>query len=160
VTVTQRDAIASPAAGLIVFNSSSNALEMYTGSKWISMGSSSADALPTIQIGTQRWQAKNHDVAFYKNGDPIPQVRDAAVWGALTTGAWCYYNNDSTLSTRYGKLYNWYAVNDARGLAPQGWHIPTDAEWTTLGTTLGGDAIAGGSLKEAGTVSWATPNTG
>jgi uncharacterized protein (TIGR02145 family) len=118
------------------------------------------DVLPTIPIGTQQWQAKNLDVAFYRNGDPIPQVKDAAAWAALTTGAWCWYNNDSTNGAKYGKLYNWYAVNDARGLAPQGWHIPTDAEWTTLSTTLGGEPVAGGKMKEAGTISWAIPITG
>lgn len=160
MTTAQRNAIASPAAGLMVFNSSSNALEMYTGSKWISMASSSADPLPSIRIGIQVWQAKNLDVAFYRNGDPIPQVKDAAAWSALTTGAWCWYNNDSTNGTKYGKLYNWYAVNDARGLAPQGWHIPSNAEWAALSTTLGGDPVAGGPMKDAGTVNWTTPNTG
>jgi uncharacterized protein (TIGR02145 family) len=161
MTTAERGAIISPAAGLIIFNSSSNALEMYTGSKWISMSSSSADPLPSIQIGTQVWQAKNLDVAFYRNGDPIPQVKDAAAWEALTTGAWCWFNNDSTNGTKYGKLYNWYAVNDARGLAPQGWHIPTDAEWTVLSTTtLLGEPVAGGQMKEAGTLNWITPNTG
>jgi uncharacterized protein (TIGR02145 family) len=133
---------------------------MYTGSKWISMGSSTADALPTIQIGTQKWQAKNLDVAFFRNGDPIPQVTDPTAWANLTTGAWCYYNNDSTLGTKYGKLYNWYAVNDPRGLAPTGWHIPSEAEWMTLSTTLGGFSVAGGKMKEAGTLNWTSPNTG
>ncbi len=118
------------------------------------------DALPTIQIGTQKWMSKNLDVAFYRNGDPIPQVTDATAWAALTTGAWCYYNNDSTQGNKYGKMYNWYAVNDPRGLAPQGWHIPSDAEWTTLETTLGGSLVAGGKMKEAGTLNWTTPNTG
>jgi uncharacterized protein (TIGR02145 family) len=80
--------------------------------------------------------------------------------GALTTGAWCYYNNDSTQGTKYDKLYNWYAVNDPRGLAPEGWHIPTDAEWTTLETSLGGSSVAGGKMKEAGTLNWTSPNTG
>jgi uncharacterized protein (TIGR02145 family) len=103
---------------------------------------------------------KNLDVAFYRNGDPIPQVTNATAWAALTTGAWCYYNNDSTQGNKYGKLYNWYAVNDPRGLAPQGWHIPSDAEWTILETTLGGSTVAGGKMKEAGTLNWTAPNTG
>jgi uncharacterized protein (TIGR02145 family) len=103
--------------------------------------------------------SKNLDVAFYRNGDPIPQVTDATAWAALTTGAWCYYNNDPTQGNKYGKLYNWYAVNDPRGLAPQGWHVPSDAEWTTLVTTLGGSSVAGGKMKEAGTLNWTTPNT-
>jgi uncharacterized protein (TIGR02145 family) len=116
--------------------------------------------LPAIQIGTQQWMSKNLDVAFYRNGDPIPQVTDPEEWKFLTTGAWCYYSNDPIQGAKYGKLYNWYAVNDPRGLAPQGWHIPSDAEWTTLETTLGGALVAGGKMKVAGTVHWAFPNTG
>jgi len=73
----------------------------------------------------------------YRNGDVIPYVSNQATWDALTTGAWCYYNDDAANGPIYGKLYNWYAVNDVRGLAPTGWHIPTDAEWTTLTTKLG-----------------------
>jgi uncharacterized protein (TIGR02145 family) len=103
---------------------------------------------------------KNLDVAFYRNGDPIQQVTDPAAWDGLTTGAWCYYNNDPILGNKYGKLYNWYAVNDPRGLAPQGWHVPSDAEWTTLATTLGGASVAGGKMKEPGTSNWFFPNTG
>jgi uncharacterized protein (TIGR02145 family) len=118
------------------------------------------DDLPTIQIGTQKWASKNLDAAFYRNGDPVPEVKDAGAWAALTTGAWCWYNNDSTNGTKYGKLYNWYAVNDARGLAPQGWHIPSDAEWTKLSTTLGGEPVAGGQMKEVGTLNWTSPNVG
>ena len=113
-----------------------------------------------VGIGTQQWMPKNLDVAFYRNGDPIPQVTDQTVWAGLTTGAWCYYNNDSTLGTTYGKLYNWYAVNDPRGLAPVGWHIPSFEEWTALETTLGGFSVAGGKMKETGTLHWTLPNTG
>ena len=104
---------------------------------------------------------KNLDVATYRNGDPIPKVTDDAAWGALTTGAYCYYNNDSaTYAATYGKLYNWYAVNDPRGLAPEGWHIPTDFDWTTLENCLGGASVAGGAMKETGTIHWTTPNIG
>ena len=96
-------------------------------------GSSSAAVfLPTIVIGTQQWSRLNLDVVTYRNGDIIPQVTDEATWNSLTTGAWCYYNNDPANGARYGKLYNWYAVNDPRGLAPTGWHIPTNAEWGVL----------------------------
>lgn len=113
----------------------------------------------TVTIGTQVWVLKNLDVSTYKNGDPIPKVTDATEWAALTTGAYCYYNNDSaTYAGVYGKLYNWYAVADPRGLAPAGYHIPSDAEWTTLSTSLGIDA--GGTMKETRTTHWATPNTG
>jgi uncharacterized protein (TIGR02145 family) len=115
--------------------------------------------LPTVVIGTQQWMEKNLDVMTYRNGDVIPQVTDATLWAGLTTGAWCYYNNDPLNGAIYGKLYNWYAVNDPRGLAPQGWHIPTDNEWTTLSTLLGGDAAAGGKMKTTGTTIWTTPNT-
>ena len=122
--------------------------------------------LPTIVIGTQQWMRENLDVMTYRNGDVIPQVTDATAWAGLTTGAWCYYNNDPLNGAIYGKLYNWYAVNDPRGLAPQGWHIPTDAEWTTLGTLLGvTDGLgynwvdAGGKMKTPGITRWTTPNT-
>ena len=96
----------------------------------------------TVTIGTQVWTSKNLNVSTYRNGDVIPQVQDKNAWAKLTTGAWCYYDNDAPNGTKYGKLYNWYAVNDPRGLAPNGYHIPTDAEWTKLSDYLG---------KEAGT---------
>ncbi len=116
---------------------------------------------PSVSICCQRWMTRNLDVATYRNGDPIPKVTGNAAWAALTTGAYCYYNNDSTTyAATYGKLYNWYAVNDSRGLAPEGWYIPTDFEWTTLSNCLGGDLVAGGPMKEIGTTHWTTPNTG
>ena len=116
--------------------------------------------LPTVTIGAQLWTKQNLNVSTYRNGDPIPQVTDPTVWAGLTTGAWCYYNNDPANGAIYGKLYNWYAVNDSRGLAPSGYHIPTDAEWSTLIAYLGGADTAGGKMKEAGTIHWETPNTG
>ncbi|MEJ7740450.1 MAG: fibrobacter succinogenes major paralogous domain-containing protein [Chitinophagaceae bacterium] len=116
--------------------------------------------IPSVTICKQVWMAKNLDVSNYRNGDVIPQVTDAAAWAGLTTGAWCYYENNGANGTTYGKLYNWYAVNDARGLAPAGWHVPSDAEWTTLTDCLGGDRVAGGKMKETGTTHWQTPNTG
>lgn len=90
-----------------------------------------------VTIGNQKWMEKNLEVVTYRNGDVIPQVTDNTAWAALTTGAWCYYNNDPANGAIYGKLYNWYAVYDSRGLAPQGWHIPTYAELTTLRTNFG-----------------------
>ena len=74
-------------------------------------------------------------------------MQDGIAWSNLTTGAWCYYENTTTYGSFYGKLYNWYAVNDSRGLAPTGYHIPTDAEWTNLTTYLGGESVAGGKMK-------------
>jgi hypothetical protein len=74
----------------------------------------------------------NLTVDTYNNGDKIPNVTDPKEWNALSTGAWCWYDNDSATYAKYGKLYNWYAVKDSRGLAPKGWHIPSDAEWIAL----------------------------
>lgn len=115
-----------------------------------------------VRIGKQVWMTRNLDVTRYRNGDRIPYVATPAKWASLTTGAWCWYKNDSANGRIYGKLYNWYAVNDPRGLAPEGWHVPSDAEWTTLTDYLG--VRAGGRMKatgtiEAGTGLWYTPNT-
>ena len=96
--------------------------------------------LNTIKIGNQIWATKNLDVVTYRNGDVIPQVQDASTWANLKTGAWCYYNNLTANGSSYGKLYNWYAVNDPRGLAPKGHHIPSDAEWIILIDNLGDEA--------------------
>ncbi len=111
-----------------------------------------------VRIGTQIWMTRNLNVSRYRNGDPIPQVQDPSAWAALTTGAWCYYENNTVNGTTYGKLYNWYAVNDPRGLAPTGYHVPSDGEWTTLTTFLGGESVAGGKMKA--TTLWNSPNTG
>jgi uncharacterized protein (TIGR02145 family) len=116
--------------------------------------------LSNATIGSQVWTTTNLDVTTYRNGDVIPQVTDGTAWSALTTGAWCYQGNNSANGPVYGKLYNWYAVNDPRGLAPLGWHIPSNAEWTTLTGFLGGDSVAGGKMKETGTTHWAGSNTG
>lgn len=83
------------------------------------------------------WMKQNLDVTHYRNGDSIPEVRDRKKWLELKTGAWCYYNNDTNNGKNFGKLYNWYAVNDPRGLAPVGWHIPSDDEWKELEKCLG-----------------------
>jgi uncharacterized protein (TIGR02145 family) len=114
----------------------------------------------TVTICNQVWMTKNLDVSTYRNGDAIPQVTDPTQWYNLTTGAWCYYNNDAANGPIYGKLYNWYAVNDVRGLAPTGYHVPSDTEWTTLENCLGGDSVAGGKMKEAGLMHWISPNMG
>lgn len=110
-----------------------------------------------VQIGTQIWMTKNLNVTRYRNGDPIPQVNDPSEWANLTTGAWCFNLTNTDNGVKYGKLYNWYAVNDPRGLAPIGYHVPSDAEWTTLTTFLGGFVVAGGKMKA--TTGWNPPNT-
>jgi uncharacterized protein (TIGR02145 family) len=109
---------------------------------------------PIISICDREWLGKNLAVSHYRNGDTIPQVQSPAAWDALTTGAWCYYLNNTANGPVYGKLYNWYAVNDPRGLAPTGWHLPTNTEWMSLADTcLGGSAIAGGKMKSTGLLS-------
>lgn len=115
----------------------------------------------TITIGTQTWMAENLRVTKYRNGDPIPNVTDNTAWATLTTGAYCSYGNTANKDdiASYGRLYNWYAASDSRNIAPLGWHVPTDAEWTTLTTYLSGATVAGGKMKEAGTTHWTSPNT-
>jgi uncharacterized protein (TIGR02145 family) len=129
------------------------------------------NCFPMVTICNQVWMLKNLDVDKYRNGDPIQMVTDNTEWEALTTGAYCYYNNDSaTYAAIYGKLYNWYAVTDPRGLAPAGWHVPSDAEWNILVTCIdpsadttsnySQSATAGGAMKETGTSHWNSPNAG
>jgi uncharacterized protein (TIGR02145 family) len=110
-----------------------------------------------VTIGTQIWLQKNLDVNRYRNGDIIPEVKDRVAWSELTTGAWCYYNNDPENRATYGKLYNGYAMLDPRGLAPEGWHIPDDTEWMTLNMYLGED-VAGKAMKA--TTGWSPYNDG
>lgn len=129
------------------------------------------EPFPSVAIGSQVWATKNLTVSTYRDGTPIPQVANSSQWQLLTTGAWCYYNNLTANGITYGKLYNWYAVAGIydvasladpalrKNLAPTGWHIPTDAEWSTLTSTLGGSAVAGGKMKETGTLHWDSPNT-
>ncbi len=96
----------------------------------------------TVVIDTQTWMAENLNVSTFRNGDPIPQAKTDEEWKAAGENkqpAWCYYDNDTANGAKYGKLYNWFAVNDSRGLAPAGYHIPTDEEWTTLHYYLGND---------------------
>ena len=115
------------------------------------------DQIKTIQIGTQVWMVENLNVDRFRNGDLIPEARTEEAWqkaGDNKQPAWCYYNNDPKNGATYGKLYNWYAVNDPRGLAPKGYHVPRDAEWTVLtnyGTHRGGfSGLPGGSRNSFG----------
>jgi uncharacterized protein (TIGR02145 family) len=108
----------------------------------------------TVKIGDRWWMAENLRTTKYNDGTLIPNVTDDNVWSTLTTPAYCWYNNDeSTYKADYGALYNWYAVKTGK-LCPTGWHVPSDAEWTTLTTYLGGESIAGDKLKEAGFAHW------
>ena len=131
----------------------------------------------SVIIGGQTWVKQNLNVSKYSDGTPIPEVNDPNEWNNLTTGAWCYYNNDPVNGSIYGKLYNWYAVagiydEDSfydstlrKKLAPTGWHIPNnsdcicESEWIKLINFLGGRFVAGGKLKEEGIMHWQSPNT-
>ncbi|MEX2485435.1 MAG: fibrobacter succinogenes major paralogous domain-containing protein [Brumimicrobium sp.] len=117
-------------------------------------GNSSTDqngnTFKTVKIGDQLWMAENLNVDKFRNGDPIPEASSDEDWQKACeegNSAWCYYDNDPDNGKRYGKLYNWHAVNDPRGLAPKGWHIPTDEEWLELTDHLGGENIAGHKMK-------------
>jgi len=125
----------------------------------------------TVKIGTQTWMAENLKTTHYRDGSEIPNVTDKDSWSKLATSAYCNYNNSTDTANTYGSLYNWYAVNDSRKLCPQGWHVPTDAEWKTLEMALGMSKTEanktgwrgtdeGGKLKETGTTHWNSPNTG
>ncbi|MCF8383825.1 MAG: fibrobacter succinogenes major paralogous domain-containing protein [Chlorobium sp.] len=115
----------------------------------------------TITVGKQVWTAENLRVSRYRNGEAIRHAATREEWldaAAKSEGAWCYFDNDPANGKKFGRLYNWYAVNDPRGLAPKGWHVPTDREWSALTAFLGGEAVSGGKMKEAGRSLWSTPN--
>jgi uncharacterized protein (TIGR02145 family) len=106
----------------------------------------------TITIGNQVWLSENLNTTHYRNGDLIPEVKTSTEWEECYQkgkGAWCYYNNDPANGQKFGKLYNWYAVNDPRGLPPGGTHIPTNKEWQSLITNLGGMSSAFPKLKSS-----------
>ena len=117
----------------------------------------------TVNIGKQQWMAENLKVSKYNDGVPIPVVTDNEAWRSLNTGAWCYYNNDAAYNGKYGKLYNWYAMNTTtngnKNVCPIGWHVPTDDEWTILTDFLGSDLYAASKMKEVGTANWLNSNS-
>ena len=110
-----------------------------------------------IKIGTQTWAIKNLNVSTFRDGDPIPEAKTTDEWGKANNNkepVWCYYDNAPKNGKKYGKLYNWYAVIDSRGLAPKGWHIPNNAEWTTLTDFLGGEFVSGTGTKMKSASGW------
>lgn len=124
-----------------------------------------------VKIGEQYWMAENLKVTHFRNGEVIPNVMNATEWSNQTAGAYCNYANDTSKVYTYGRLYNWFAVDDNRNIAPAGWHVPTDEEWKELEMYQGmsqSDADdtgyrgtdEGGKLKETGTTHWRSPNTG
>jgi uncharacterized protein (TIGR02145 family) len=116
------------------------------------------DLVNHINIGTQVWMQDNLDVEYYQNGDPIIEIKESSEWLATSVGAWCYYSNEISNGETYGKLYNWFAVNDERRICPSGWHVPSEQDWNVLENYLGGSEIAGGKLKSL--ENWNHPNTG
>ena len=113
------------------------------------------DIRNSIKIDNQVWSNENLNVDHFRNGDIIPEAKTAIKWkraGKKERPAWCYYDNDPSNGEKYGKLYNWYAVNDVRGLAPNGWHMPRDADWTIFSDFLGGDVVAGKTMRS--TTDW------
>ena len=118
----------------------------------------------TIKIGRQCWTKSNLKVSKYRNGDNIPMGLNSSQWSSTASGAYAIYDNNPVNDGLYGKLYNHYAVTDSRGLCPTGWHVPSDAEWTTLENQLGGSSVAGGALKSTAMQptpgGWNSPNTG
>ena len=104
----------------------------------------------TLIVGNQTWAEANLNVSTFRNGDTIPEAKTNKEWvaaGESGKPAWCYYNNDPSIGKKYGKLYNWFALNDPRGLAPAGWTLSTDADWTRLVNYLGGPGTAGSKMK-------------
>ncbi len=168
------DVTTTPEPGTIRWTGSD--FEGWNGQKWISLtvGTLYEDAVTdydnnsykTVKIGSQVWMAENLRVAHYNDGTPITNITDSTSWADATTGAWCWYNNDSSLETPYGKLYNWYAVNNdtSLGLCPSGWHVASRAEIDSLFETINSayfpdmDNTAGGEMKEQGYGHWAPPN--
>ncbi len=104
----------------------------------------------TVKIGNKTWMAENIDASTFNNGDPIPQARTVEEWekaGKSEKPAWCYYNNDPANGKKYGKLYNWFAANDLRGIAPSGWHIVGVSEWLVLSTYIGAEELSWSKMK-------------
>lgn len=168
----------SPAPGTIQWTGLN--FEGWNGYTWRSLGTlvvtsiitdSDGNEYRTVTIGNQEWMAENLRTSRFTDGSEIPMVNDQTTWLNANYGAWCWYDTINTDDVPYGKLYNWYTINDTRGVCPSGWHVPTDSEWTVLIDYLdpatvnpGADGtqstVAGGKMKETGTAHWQSPNTG
>jgi len=111
---------------------------------------SNKEIFKSVKVGDQTWMLENLNAGNFRNGDPIPEAKTNEEWinaGKEGKPAWCYYENKIENGAIYGKLYNWYAINDPRGIAPKGWHVPTDAEWSMVTLFLGGEDAAGTKMK-------------
>jgi uncharacterized protein (TIGR02145 family) len=132
-------------------------------SEWVTYGSlpdQDGNVYKTVKIGNQTWMAENLRSTHYQDGSPIPEVTDLNDWMLLTTGAYCFYNNDILNKNTYGAIYNWYTTSDQHKICPAGWHIPSDTEWTIMENFLGGSSTAGMDIKETGSGHWISPNAG
>lgn len=166
----QRLAITTPAAGLLVYQTDvPTGFYYYDGGTWNFLkirtegGSghvidADGNQYPTVVIGNQEWMAENLRVTHYRNGVAIPKVTEIPDWAGLTTGAYCWYSNDSVTYGGYGIIYNFFAVEDSRHICPEGWHVATRSEWTILVSYLGGSSAAGGPMKVLR--QWSSPNMG
>jgi uncharacterized protein (TIGR02145 family) len=142
-----------------VMNSFAKTGETFTSPTTGTLKDADGNTIHIIKIGSQWWTAENLKVTHYRDGSYIANVTDNTTWNSLSSGARCYYGNDSvTYAATYGAYYNWYTIVDSRNLCPVGWHVPSDVEWGTLATYLGGNTVAGGKLKETGTTHWTSPN--
>lgn len=134
-----------------------------TGLSYGSVNDIDGNTYKTIQIGSQIWMAENLRVTKFRNNTALQNISDSLAWANVYDNnsripTWAYYENDPSYNAVYGKLYNWFATVNTNGICPEGWHVPTDGEWTTLTNFLGGEPIAAGKMKSAGTQYWKIPN--
>lgn len=120
-----------------MYSQSSIKLEPHSSSNTVAINDSTVTDIDgniyhTVIIGNQTWMVENLKANHYRNGDEIPNIQIDSIWISTNIGAWCYYNNDTLNDSKYGKLYNYFAIEDARNIAPMGWHVPTCDEWSTL----------------------------
>ena len=163
-------------------NNDTNVQPSSIGTKIFSIGNRVKDieknSYPTVILGTQEWMASNLKTTKFNNGDSIPLISAGNLWESITNNgnpieqpAWCFYDNDTTNNTKFGKLYNWFAVSDGRNICPNGWHVPNDSDWTVLLNFIDpyttnqylSSPYAGGSLKSIGSLEnreglWRHPN--
>jgi uncharacterized protein (TIGR02145 family) len=153
----------------VLYPNSTARIPLFIDFKWMNVNyvpsttvtDADGNSYATVSIGTQVWMASNLKTTKFRDGSAIPFVKDANSWLSIIPGnsACCWYNDAETNKATYGALYNWFTVNTGK-LCPTGWHVPTDTEWTTLATYLGGGLIAGEKMKETGTSHWYSPNSG
>jgi uncharacterized protein (TIGR02145 family) len=150
LTLAQRNAIQNPVAGLTIWCTDCNEMQVYNGLLWKNMSGHAASGInfPIIKLCNDTWMLKNLTVRNFRNGDTIPVVTNPAIWSTLTTPAMCWANNNLNNDTVYGPLYNWYAVTDPRGIAPEGWHVSTLEEWKRAAECVGGVPIAAVKMRD------------